>query len=83
MAQANLEGARAKYELLRSQAVKLNRELDGLNQESFELENLTRDVRMAEDAFYLFKKKHEESRISTAMDQQELVNVSIAQPGKW
>ncbi len=30
----------------------------------------------------LYQKKHEEARISAAMDQQRIVNVSIAQPAQ-
>jgi capsular polysaccharide biosynthesis protein len=43
---------------------------------------LRRDAKTAEEAYLLFKKKHEEARISSAMDRQELVNVSIAQPAE-
>ena len=41
-----------------------------------------REARAAEEAYMLYQKKHEEARISAAMDQQKIVNVSIAQPAQ-
>jgi uncharacterized protein involved in exopolysaccharide biosynthesis len=40
---------------------------------------LTREVRTHEDAYLLYLKKVEEARISEAMDQQKMMNVTIAE----
>jgi polysaccharide biosynthesis protein PslE len=40
---------------------------------------LTREVRSNEDAYLLYLKKVEEARISEAMDQQKMMNVTIAE----
>jgi uncharacterized protein involved in exopolysaccharide biosynthesis len=56
------------------------RALEELDQKGFAIESLRREAKAAEDAYMLYQKKHEEARISAAMDQQRIVNVSIAQP---
>ena len=53
-----------------------------LNRRSLDLERLSREVGLAEEAYLLYKKKHEEARISAAMDAQRLVNVTVAQPAR-
>lgn len=77
--QAELEGARARYQSLRVHAARGRRHLDEVNQKTFELERLSRDVSTHEEAYVLYVNKREEARISTAMDRQQMVNASIAQ----
>ena len=36
----------------------------------------------AEDDYLLYRKKHEEARISAAMDQEKFINVTVAQPAQ-
>ncbi len=47
-----------------------------------DLEGLRRAAQAAEDDYLLYRKKHEEARISAAMDQERFINVSIAQPAQ-
>jgi uncharacterized protein involved in exopolysaccharide biosynthesis len=41
-------------------------------------EQLVREVKANEDAYLLYRRKAEEARISEAMDQEKMVNISIA-----
>jgi uncharacterized protein involved in exopolysaccharide biosynthesis len=81
-AEADLEGARGQYRSLQRQVARYRGELNEMNEKAFALERLGREAKVAEDAYLLYQKKHEEARISSAMDQQKLVNVSIAQPAQ-
>jgi uncharacterized protein involved in exopolysaccharide biosynthesis len=81
-AEADLEGTKARYESLKNQVNDYQGELDTLNQSSFEFESLRREAQAAEEEYLLYRKKHEEARISAAMDQQRLINVTIAQPAQ-
>ena len=81
-AQADLRGARARHDSLQAQVAIHRRALEELDQKGFITEGLRREARAAEDAYMLYQKKHEEARISAAMDQQKIVNVSIAQPAQ-
>jgi uncharacterized protein involved in exopolysaccharide biosynthesis len=81
-AEAQLEGARARYASLVDQVRAYRSELQTLNQKGFEIDKLTREAQSAEEAYLLYKKKFEEARISAGMDQQKLVNVSVAQPAE-
>ena len=67
---------------LRSQVVSYRRTLEKLNDHGFEVENLRREVQVAEENYLLYRKKYEEARISAAMDQQRLINVTVAQPAQ-
>jgi uncharacterized protein involved in exopolysaccharide biosynthesis len=81
-AEAELEGARTRHASLIGQVSKYRRDLRDLNQKGFVVDKLTREAKTAEEAYLLYKKKFEEARISAGMDQQKLVNVSIAQPAE-
>jgi uncharacterized protein involved in exopolysaccharide biosynthesis len=81
-ARADLRGSRARYDSLQAQVADQRRQLDSLNQKGLTIDDLRREARAAEDAYMLYRKKHEEARISSAMDQQRIVNVSIAQPAQ-
>jgi succinoglycan biosynthesis transport protein ExoP len=81
-ARADLKGAQARYESLQGQVANYRRQLDQLNPKGLTADDLRRQVRAAEEAYMLYQKKHEEARISAAMDQQRIVNVSIAQPAQ-
>ncbi len=43
-------------------------------------DQLLRDIKEAEDAFFLYSKKREEARITEAMDQQKIANVALVEP---
>lgn len=81
-ARADLQGAKARYGSLQAQVASQRTALESLDQKGFTTEGLRREARAAEDAYMLYQKKHEEARISAAMDQQKIVNVSIAQPAQ-
>lgn len=81
-ARADLQAARARYDSLQAEAARARRQLDELTEKGLTTEGLRRETRAAEDAYMLYQKKHEEARISSAMDQQKIVNVSIAQPAQ-
>ena len=81
-AEAQLDGAQGKYQSLQNQVLALKSELDDLNAKAFGVERLRRETQAAEESFLLYRKKHEEARISAAMDQQKIINVTIAQPAQ-
>lgn len=81
-AQAELEGTRVRYEALERQGSSDRQVIDDLNEKSFALEKLNREVKSAEEAYLLYRRKFEEARISAAMDQEKIVNVSIVQPAQ-
>jgi uncharacterized protein involved in exopolysaccharide biosynthesis len=81
-AEADLEGARARYASLQQQVSDFSRELDHVNQKAYRIGQLLRTTTAAEADYLLYRKKHEEARISAAMDQHRLINVSIAQPAE-
>jgi uncharacterized protein involved in exopolysaccharide biosynthesis len=80
--EAELEGTRARYETVELQVDDRKNELERLNDRAFDLERLHRQTQAAEEEYLLYRKKHEEARISAAMDQQKLINVTIAEPAQ-
>jgi uncharacterized protein involved in exopolysaccharide biosynthesis len=81
-AEVALEGTRARVTSLQSQVAEHRRRLEPLNATAFTLESLQRDVRTAEEDYLRYRKKHEEARISAAMDREKFINVTIAQPAQ-
>ena len=81
-AETALEGTRARVDSLRAQVSEYRKELDHLNAKAFGLGDLRRDANSAEEDYLLYRKKHEEARISAAMDQEKFINVTIAQPAQ-
>ena len=80
--ETDLEGTRARVDLLRKQ-VRVNREeLEALNANAFEFDALRRNALAAEEDYLLYRKKFEEARISSAMDQEKFINVTVAQPAQ-
>lgn len=81
-AEADLAGITARVASLEGQTRASRQNLDTLNARSFELESLRREARAAEETYLLFRNKHEEARISAAMDQEQFINVTVAQPAQ-
>jgi uncharacterized protein involved in exopolysaccharide biosynthesis len=81
-ARAELGGTRARHASLQAQVASHRRQLEELGQKGLTADSLWREARAAEEAYLLYQKKHEEARITAAMDQQRIVNVSIAQPAQ-
>ena len=67
---------------MRTQVVESQKKLDNLNAKAFDLEGLRRKAQAAEEDYLLYRKKHEEARISAAMDQEKFINVTVAQPAQ-
>jgi uncharacterized protein involved in exopolysaccharide biosynthesis len=57
----------------------LKQRIGKMSQEAVDRAELTREVRATEEAYLLYRKKVEETRISEAMDQQKIMNVTIAE----
>jgi uncharacterized protein involved in exopolysaccharide biosynthesis len=77
-AQADLAGTRAQYDALSSEVEAFRAQLDNLNERSFDLTRLMREATAAEQRYLLYRQKRDEARVSQAMDQQNMLNVSIA-----
>ena len=82
-AETELEGTRARESALRAQLLESRKGMDKMNAKAFELDRLRRDALAAEENFLLYRKKHEEARISAAMDQERFINVTVAQPAQF
>ena len=70
---ADLDGARARREVLYEQVTAARAARDQLTRQRFGFERLQREATAAADAYLLYRQKNEEARISAAMD----VNVTI------
>ncbi|HOC42282.1 MAG TPA: Wzz/FepE/Etk N-terminal domain-containing protein [Thermoanaerobaculales bacterium] len=81
-AEVERDATRARYRSLSEQVDRYQGNLDALNKNAFQLENLQREARAAEEEYLLYRKKVEEARISAAMDQQRLINVTVAEPAQ-
>jgi succinoglycan biosynthesis transport protein ExoP len=79
-AQGNLEGARARQASLSAQVAASRQTTELLNRKSVALERLRREMSTAEESYNLYQRRFEEARISTAMDQEKILSVSIARP---
>jgi uncharacterized protein involved in exopolysaccharide biosynthesis len=66
-----------KRETLARQIVELHNELEGLNAKAYEHDRMEETLKNKKDLYALYSKKAEEARISSAMDQEDLVNVKI------
>jgi len=59
----------------------LKRRIGEIAQLAVDRAELTREVKAHEETYLLYRKKSEESRISEAMDEQKMMNVTIAEEG--
>ncbi|MEM7350755.1 MAG: Wzz/FepE/Etk N-terminal domain-containing protein [Acidobacteriota bacterium] len=80
--EADLAGSQGRLASLRGHLAECRKELEALNNAAFEMESLRRNVQVAEEGYLLYRRKHEEARIESAMDRQKLINVTIAQPAQ-
>jgi uncharacterized protein involved in exopolysaccharide biosynthesis len=81
-AETELNGTLARIAPLQAQVLQYREELNELNEKGFGLDGLRRRIRVAEEDYLLYRKKHEEARASAAMDQEKFVNVTVAQPAR-
>lgn len=82
IAETDLDGTRARVASLKEQVARNQFMLNELNDKSFELDGLRRNALAAEEDYLLYRKKHEEARISAAMDREKIINVAVAQPAQ-
>jgi len=81
-AKAQLAGARAEHAALQELVDRYLAVISDLGNKSLVLTRLRREAKAAEDTYLLYRKKHEEARISVAMNEQQIVDVAIAQPAQ-
>lgn len=77
--EAELNALKAKKDILSQQSVAYRKKLDTLNLLEVELNQLQRAVDVHRQNYQLYLTKSEESRISNAMDQEKIANVSLIQ----
>jgi capsular exopolysaccharide synthesis family protein len=78
--QQKLVALQSKAKKLQQQITQYRLELGMLDKAETRLNELERRVRIDEENYLLYSKKTEEARISSAMDEQKLVNFSIIEP---
>ena len=87
MIKSELAKARADLRALQSKVASTSKNVDQyreqarmLNETEIGQQDLVRKTKTAEENYLLYSRKEEEARISDALDQQRIVNVSVAQP---
>jgi uncharacterized protein involved in exopolysaccharide biosynthesis len=77
----NLEDLQARVQGLEDrigrQSSESTKKAIALRQKSIEFTRLQQDVSAARDAYFLYEKKQQESRISDALDKEGILNVSV------
>jgi uncharacterized protein involved in exopolysaccharide biosynthesis len=81
-AEAQVAGTQARIDSLKRQVALHRARLDDLNEKAFQMEDLRRETQAAEQDYLLYRNKHEEARISAAMDRERFINVTVAQPAE-
>jgi uncharacterized protein involved in exopolysaccharide biosynthesis len=79
-ARADLRAQQAKVESTSQVVDQYREQARKLNETAIAQQDLVRKAKTAEENYLLYSKKEEEARISDALDQQRIVNVSVAQP---
>jgi len=77
--ETELSGLGAKRDATARDLERVRTELAKLDRLTAEHDNLTRNVKLAEDNYVLYKRKLAESRMEDAMDRQRILNVSVVQ----
>ena len=75
-----LKALRAKEASLSKDMAKYERELVRINGTEMRLTELERNLKVNEENYQLYVKKMEEARVSNAMDKEQMVNISTAEP---
>jgi uncharacterized protein involved in exopolysaccharide biosynthesis len=76
----NLSSLKSKAISQQQHLEKYQKELNKINSAEMRLAELERQKKLNEDSYQLYTKKMEEARISDAMDNQKMANISIAEP---
>lgn len=75
-----LNALKSKAKTQKQQLANYQRELSKINSVEFRLKELERQVRINEENYQLYVKHMEEARISNAMDNQKIANISVVEP---
>jgi len=78
-AQADLSGLKARAAAAATVAAKYHKEAQQLGQNEIEQDNLLQAAKTQEANYLLYTQKREEARISDALDQRGILNVSLAE----
>lgn len=76
---AEFDAQSARLETLSASLAPYRKQYETLSAQKVEMERLTRDVNLAEEAYRKYRESLEESKISVALDKQEVSNVSVVQ----
>jgi uncharacterized protein involved in exopolysaccharide biosynthesis len=79
-AEIKLAGLEARSRVLQDEVNRLRKRARDLEEMDLDRIRLERQVKVARDTYSLYMRKHEETRMSAAMDQSGIVNVTIAEP---
>lgn len=84
LAQAKTQtaAASARVTTLREQIQQVRTALEHLDEVAAEQARLEQEVGVAKDAFATYARKHEQARLSSALDASRLINVAVAQPAE-
>ena len=75
-----LNALKSKEESQKQHLANYQRELSKINSVELKLKELERQVNLNEENYQLYSKHKEEARISNAMDNQKLANISVVEP---
>ena len=75
-----LKALRGKEASLNRDMAKYVKELARINSTEMRLTELERNLKVNEENYQLYVKKMEEARVSNAMDKEQMVNISTAEP---
>jgi len=76
----DLNALRSKEESQKKHLGKYQQELNIINRVEMRLNELERQAKLNEDSYQLYVKRMEEGRISNAMDNQKIANISVIEP---
>jgi uncharacterized protein involved in exopolysaccharide biosynthesis len=79
-AQASGWALQSRRTTLTRQVEEYRQSLGGLQHATADDDQLLREIKEAEDNFFLYSKKREEARIGDAMDRQKIANVVLVEP---
>jgi uncharacterized protein involved in exopolysaccharide biosynthesis len=78
-AEADLNSQAAKADALKSQLRQLDKEIASLDMSESKIQNLKRELALNEKNYKTYSDRHEEARISDAMNRLKLSNISVIQ----
>jgi uncharacterized protein involved in exopolysaccharide biosynthesis len=79
-AETQLLSANVKAKNLERDLQEAENKLNQVSRAVYERQRLERKVKMLEESYLVYAKKYEEARISTAMDKNRIVNISVVEP---